>query len=603
MLDVIEQLRGYGEQLETLVEPVAPTLPVPTERRRRSGLVPALVGAVTVLALIGGVAILAGRTGTGIPSLAARDIPSFRALLAYPSSGEGLSSGTVEVRYDAATGALAIEIIDQEPGVLDGSFGSGPGSFFIYDGEKTTVGLAEDGFAYEIPDPQAEQSGLSEYAWPTYWQQRCANGHLTGTSIVVGREATGVRCSDAGTDWNVWVDSTTGVMLKVEGPIDFGDDRLVSTEVGFEVISIAYDPKFAEDDFAVTFSVEQQEAIDSARFREESLGALPGFRARVSREFTGEAASEAGVRAWSDEVIIWYQPGVGVRYEVVGNTLDDGYDSPGSFTVWAAEQRGHYEKADGSWFIDEETMADAERIEVAPEDEVLQAKCDQLPDGELLGRTVHRYENCLFFETGPVSTLWVDADTGLLLLRDGGGERFEVLELEIDPDFPADTFVFTPPPGSRELGTDPWAGLRFGPGDEVPGFTGNFLDGSLLDLGALRGRPVLVYLWASWCPPATCDLEKAQQLHDLYGDRVTVVAFASQDDPSSVQALIAGRSGLTIPVGLCEPDCRPDDPGPLWRIPGYPFWVLIDAEGTAVQVFLGGDTTIEEIAAVLEGSL
>lgn len=34
----------------------------------------------------------------------------------------------------------------------------------------------------------------------------------------------------------------------------------------------------------------------------------------------------------------------------------------------------------------------------------------------------------------------------------------------------------------------------------APAIEGRFLDGSPVSLDSLRGRPALVYFWASWCP-------------------------------------------------------------------------------------------------------
>ena len=570
MLDVIEQLKGYGEQLETSFEPVTTTVPIRQQRQRRGGLVPFLVGAVAVLALIGGVAIFFDGSGSRIPAFAGEEV-SFRTILDYPSPGEGLSSGTVEVRYEASTGAFAIEVIDHQPGEIDESFGSGPGSFLIFDGEVTTVGVAEDQITFVASVGELNRSGLGEYVWEAYWTEKCKDAQPLDGPILAGRTSIRASCSDGGTEWNLWVDAETGLMLKVDGPIEPRFDGFLSTEVGFEVVAVDYNPVFSSEDFAPELSAEQEDFVESTAARAEMVAALPPFRARVNREFRADAPGtvttvagaegEFGTDGGSDERIFWYQPDVGVRYEVIANTLDDGYDSPGSFTVWTTAEQGHYENATNTWFIAEGGDSYTELLELGPPREQLGTECDQIADGTHLGRAVHRYENCLFYGTDVVDRIWIDIDTGLLVLRESDVERYEVLELETEPDFIADWFVFMPPPGSDEVGTNPWAGLRFGPGNEVPVFVGSYLDGTTFDLESLRGQPTLIYLWASWCPLDTCRIPEAQQLHDLYGDTVNVIAFASRDDPASVLRVL-DELDLSLPIALCEPDCKPDDPGP-----------------------------------------
>lgn len=106
-------------------------------------------------------------------------------------------------------------------------------------------------------------------------------------------------------------------------------------------------------------------------------------------------------------------------------------------------------------------------------------------------------------------------------------------------------------------------------------------DSAPLRLSSLRGKPVLLNFWATWCPPCLRELPDIAELSAAAGDRYHVVTI-TDDSPTLIRAALASR-GLELTV--------------LWDAGGavatrygvskLPTTVIIDAEGRYVHDFTG----------------
>ena len=63
-------------------------------------------------------------------------------------------------------------------------------------------------------------------------------------------------------------------------------------------------------------------------------------------------------------------------------------------------------------------------------------------------------------------------------------------------------------------------------GDPAPRYGARSLAGDSIDLASLRGRPVLVNVWATWCGPCRAEMPELQELADRYGGDITVVGVS-----------------------------------------------------------------------------
>ena len=90
-------------------------------------------------------------------------------------------------------------------------------------------------------------------------------------------------------------------------------------------------------------------------------------------------------------------------------------------------------------------------------------------------------------------------------------------------------------------GTAPAARL----GSPAPDFTLQTVDGTPLRLSDLKGKPVFMNFWATWCVPCREEMPAMQALYEQYRDRgLVVLAVNMEEDEARVRRWV-DQGGFT----------------------------------------------------------
>lgn len=117
-------------------------------------------------------------------------------------------------------------------------------------------------------------------------------------------------------------------------------------------------------------------------------------------------------------------------------------------------------------------------------------------------------------------------------------------------------------------------------GDPAPGFTGVDIRGREVSLAGLRGSPVLIDFWASWCPPCRPNVLILRRIAAAHADRLRVVGVGLDDDRKAWEAFVYNQHlpGLQIRDGRAGPVAAAYGVAAA----GIPFAVLVDGAGRVV---------------------
>ncbi len=117
-------------------------------------------------------------------------------------------------------------------------------------------------------------------------------------------------------------------------------------------------------------------------------------------------------------------------------------------------------------------------------------------------------------------------------------------------------------------------------------------EGGELVMDSLRGRPLLLNFWATWCPPCVKEMPEIDRFARAMAARGWQVVGLAIDAPVPVREFLARRP-VGYPIGLAGLTGSELAKGLGNEQGGLPFTVLFDRRGALVRRKLGETTEAE----------
>jgi len=116
----------------------------------------------------------------------------------------------------------------------------------------------------------------------------------------------------------------------------------------------------------------------------------------------------------------------------------------------------------------------------------------------------------------------------------------------------------------------------------APGFSLRDLAGGEVSLADLRGRPVVIDFWATWCAPCERQVPVLNAFHDKYGDRIPVLGISVDANSASRVASFVTEHGLRYRVLLGDEGLAQE-----YDAYGFPTLYVIRPDGTIHSAHVG----------------
>ena len=134
-------------------------------------------------------------------------------------------------------------------------------------------------------------------------------------------------------------------------------------------------------------------------------------------------------------------------------------------------------------------------------------------------------------------------------------------------------------------------------GSQAPDFELQSLDGGTVSLSGLRGTPVMLNFWASWCDACRYEMPFIQEVYEGWTGKqpsVVILAINIEESPSLVRQFMQDNN-LSFPV-LLDADASV---AIMYDVSGIPVTFFIDKDGIIQERHLGAFSS----AADIENSL
>ena len=133
----------------------------------------------------------------------------------------------------------------------------------------------------------------------------------------------------------------------------------------------------------------------------------------------------------------------------------------------------------------------------------------------------------------------------------------------------------------------------------MPGLKFTAPNGEQTNLQALRGEPIIVNIWATWCPPCVAELPSLNTLSRDYQGRLKVVAISVDQNAQTAQAFLDKIKAGGLPLYHDKTWAIASEQGLGAR--GIPLTVIYNASGREIARLQGeADWQSQEAVRLLD---
>jgi thiol-disulfide isomerase/thioredoxin len=220
--------------------------------------------------------------------------------------------------------------------------------------------------------------------------------------------------------------------------------------------------------------------------------------------------------------------------------------------------------------------------------------------------------------TGAVMTSWIDKKLGIdiqftfAMKMQMGGKDVEMHQVEmhqkvvkkglkIDQPLAQAMFTFTPPPDAKEVKELNLFAMGAKPdlaGKPAPAFEVKTLAGETFSLAKLKGKPVLLDFWATWCGPCRKSMPVLEKIAREFKDSDLVILGVNTGEDRDVVEEFLEKTPLGYPAVLSG------ESGILesYSVTAYPTFILIGRDGKIIanEVGFGGEDQLRGLVGKAE---
>jgi thiol-disulfide isomerase/thioredoxin len=115
------------------------------------------------------------------------------------------------------------------------------------------------------------------------------------------------------------------------------------------------------------------------------------------------------------------------------------------------------------------------------------------------------------------------------------------------------------------------------------------ISGATIDASRLTNRPIVVEMWATWCPPCRSTMAWLPSLQNKYADSVTVIAIAVDSKLEDVRKMAASfKPNYPIVIGT------PEVINAFGAVAAVPKLIVYDARGRRSRVLYGAPDDLHD---------